>query len=61
MADHLLNVALAQIAPAWLDKKQTIKRIENQIKKAAKSTVTDRFWRRLIAGISFLVGIDGWS
>jgi nitrilase len=35
--ENLLNVALAQIAPVWLDKKSTIQKIENTILEAAKN------------------------
>jgi len=35
--ENLLNVALAQIAPVWLDKKGTIAKIETTILEAAKN------------------------
>lgn len=35
--DNLLNVALAQIAPVWLDKKATIEKIEDTIIEASKN------------------------
>ena len=36
MKDSQLKVALAQIAPVWLNKAETLAKIENQIRKAAK-------------------------
>lgn len=36
MKDSHLKVALAQIAPVWLNKAETLAKIENQIRKAAK-------------------------
>jgi len=33
---HTLKVAMAQIAPVWLDKAKTLKKVENAIKEAAK-------------------------
>ena len=35
--NHLLNVALAQIAPVWLNKEKTLQKIENCIEEAAKN------------------------
>jgi len=35
MMDHLLNVALAQIAPVWLNKNATIDKVETTILEAA--------------------------
>ncbi|MFD2586415.1 carbon-nitrogen hydrolase family protein [Croceitalea marina] len=35
--ENLLNVALAQIAPVWLDKKATLEKIETTIIEAAKN------------------------
>jgi len=35
--ENELKVALAQIAPVWLNKEQTIKKIENTIKEAAQN------------------------
>lgn len=35
--ENLLKVALAQIAPVWLDKKATIAKIENTINEASKN------------------------
>ena len=37
---NFLKVALAQIAPVWLQKEQTIQKIENAIINAAKAYVT---------------------
>ena len=33
---NFLKVALAQISPVWLDKKQTIQKIKNTIEDASK-------------------------
>ncbi|RZV54416.1 MAG: carbon-nitrogen hydrolase family protein, partial [Flavobacteriaceae bacterium] len=33
---HTLKVAMAQIAPVWLDKAKTLKKVENAIDEAAK-------------------------
>ncbi len=37
--DNTLKVALAQISPVWLNKSETLKKIENSIIEASKEKV----------------------
>jgi nitrilase len=56
--DHLLKVALAQIAPIWLDKAGTIQKIEKQIKMAAsKETELIVFGEGLLPGYPFWLAL----
>lgn len=52
---NLLQVGLAQVAPIWLDKKNTILKIESLIENAAKKQV-----ELLVFGESFLPGYPFW-
>tara|TARA_R110002072_G_scaffold106447_1_gene232450 strand:- start:106529 stop:107491 length:963 start_codon:yes stop_codon:yes gene_type:complete len=58
---HLLNVALAQISPVWLNKQATLQKIENQIKEAAdNSTELVVFGEALLPGYPFWLALtDG--
>ena len=42
---ELLNVGLAQIAPVWLDRKQTLAKILDYIARAAKHTASKNDYR----------------
>ena len=53
--NHLLKVALAQIAPVWLDKKGTLEKIKTQIEKAAKNDV-----ELIVFGEGLLPGYPFW-
>ncbi|MEX0360654.1 MAG: carbon-nitrogen hydrolase family protein [Allomuricauda sp.] len=53
--ENQLKVALAQIAPVWLDKKATIKKIEATILEAAKEKS-----ELLVFGEAFLPGYPFW-
>jgi nitrilase len=53
--ENLLNVALAQIAPVWLDKAGTIEKIKTQINKAASKDA-----ELIIFGEGLLPGYPFW-
>ncbi|WP_034260765.1 carbon-nitrogen hydrolase family protein [Altibacter lentus] len=53
--NHLLHVAMAQIAPVWLNKAETLQKIKNQIEKAAKKE-TDL----IVFGEGILPGYPFW-
>ena len=53
--ENLLKVALAQIAPVWLDKEATIQKIEESIQQAAKEKA-----ELLVFGEAFLPGYPFW-
>jgi nitrilase len=53
--NHLLNVALAQIAPVWLNKEKTSQKIENCIEEAAKNNS-----ELIIFGEGLLPGYPFW-
>ncbi len=55
MADHLLNVALAQIAPVWFNKQATLEKIENTIIEASEAHT-----ELLVFGEAFLPGYPFW-
>lgn len=61
MKDSLLKVALAQIAPVWLDKASTIKKIEGTIIEAAfKKAELVVFGETLLPGYPFWISLtDG--
>ena len=52
---HLLNVALAQISPVWLNKTKTLEKIKSQIVKAAKKKA-----ELIIFGEALLPGYPFW-
>ncbi|MAM27601.1 MAG: carbon-nitrogen hydrolase [Flavobacteriaceae bacterium] len=52
---HLLNVALAQISPVWLNKQATLQKIENQIKEAAENNT-----ELIVFGEALLPGYPFW-
>ena len=53
--EHLLKVGLAQIAPVWLDKSATLKRISETISEAAKKQID-----LLVFGEGLLPGYPHW-
>ena len=53
--EHLLKVALAQIAPVWLDKVATLAKIENAILEASKEEA-----ELLVFGEALLPGYPFW-
>lgn len=53
--EHLLKVAMAQIAPVWLDKKGTIEKIEATIQEAAAQGA-----ELVVFGEAFLPGYPFW-
>ena len=55
MKDSQLKVALAQIAPIWLNKAETLVKIENQIQKAAKENS-----ELIVFGEGLLPGYPFW-
>ncbi|WP_425234654.1 carbon-nitrogen hydrolase family protein [Ulvibacterium sp.] len=55
MIDNLLKVAMAQIAPIWLDKEATLQKVEQTILQAAKEQV-----ELLIFGEALLPGYPFW-
>lgn len=59
--NHLLKVALAQIAPVWLDKEKTIQKIESSILEAAEThTELIIFGEGLLPGYPFWLALtDG--
>ena len=55
---NFLNVALAQIAPVWLDKEQTIEKIKNTIETASKEKAElIVFGEALLPGYPFWIGL----
>ena len=55
---NFLKVALAQIAPVWLQKEQTIQKIENAIINAAKEKAElIVFGEALLPGYPFWIGL----
>ena len=52
---HLLNVALAQISPVWLNKQATLQKIEYQIKEAAENNT-----ELIVFGEALLPGYPFW-
>lgn len=55
---NFLKVALAQISPVWLDKKQTIQKIKNTIKAASKEKAElIVFGEALLPGYPFWIGL----
>lgn len=55
---NFLKVALAQISPVWLDKKQTIQKIKNTIEAASKEKVElIVFGEALLPGYPFWIGL----
>ncbi|MFT6826050.1 MAG: nitrilase, partial [Patiriisocius sp.] len=57
---NLLNVALAQIAPVWLDKAATLERIYAQIEDAAaKEIELIVFGEGLLPGYPFWLALTG--
>tara|TARA_R110002073_G_scaffold279026_1_gene442794 strand:+ start:24182 stop:25135 length:954 start_codon:yes stop_codon:yes gene_type:complete len=60
MKPHLLKVALAQIAPVWLDKEKTIEKICATIKEAAqKNCELIVFGEGLLPGYPFWLALTG--
>ncbi len=60
MADHLLKVALAQIAPVWLNKQQTLKKIEQSIVEAVEENAElIVFGEGLLPGYPFWLALTG--
>ena len=58
MKNNLLKVALGQIAPVWLNKIQTIEKIEKSIKEAAsKGAELIVFGEGLLPGYPFWVAL----
>lgn len=55
MKNNLLKVALGQIAPVWLNKEQTIQKIEQSIKEAASEGA-----ELIVFGESLLPGYPFW-
>jgi nitrilase len=56
--NHLLNIALAQIAPVWLDKQATIEKVKSQLILAAKNNAElIVFGEGLIPGYPFWLGL----
>lgn len=53
--DNLLKVAMAQIAPIWLDKVATLQKVEQTIQKAARERV-----ELLVFGEALLPGYPFW-
>ncbi len=58
--NHLLNVALAQISPVWLNKSDTLKKIENTIFEASKEQAElIVFGEGLLPGYPFWLALTG--
>ena len=58
--DTTLKIAMAQIAPVWLDKAATLKKIENSIKDAAKENAElIVFGEALLPGYPFWLALTG--
>ena len=56
-----LQVALAQIAPVWLNKKKTLDKIKEAMLQAAKEKAQLLvFGEGLLPGYPFWLGIDRW-
>lgn len=55
MSSNLLKVALAQIAPVWLNKEETIQKIERTINEAAKENA-----ELIVFGEALLPGYPFW-
>lgn len=53
--DHILKIAMAQIAPVWLNKIETLKKIENSILEASKSNC-----ELIVFGEGLLPGYPYW-
>jgi len=53
--ENLLNVALAQIAPVWLNKEETLEKVKVQINKAAKKEA-----ELIVFGEALLPGYPFW-
>lgn len=54
--DNILKVALAQISPVWLNKNETIKKVENSIIEASKEDV-----ELIVFGEGLVPGYPFWS
>jgi len=54
--ENILKVALAQIAPAWLNKSKTIEKIEKTIQEAAKEKA-----ELVVFGEALLPGYPFWG
>lgn len=58
--DNILKVALAQISPVWLNKKETLKKVGNSIIEASKEQVElIVFGEGLIPGYPFWLALTG--
>lgn len=58
--DHKLKVALAQISPVWLDKKETIKKVMHSIQEAAEHHCDlIVFGEGLVPGYPFWLALTG--
>lgn len=58
--NHLLKVALAQISPVWLNKTETLSKVENAIIEASKSNVElIVFGEGLVPGYPFWLALTG--
>ena len=58
--DHLLKVAMAQIAPIWLNKLETLKKVENSIIEASeKNCELIVFGEGLVPGYPFWLALTG--
>lgn len=58
--NHILKVALAQISPVWLNKVETLKKVENSIIEAAKADVElIVFGEGLVPGYPFWLALTG--
>jgi hypothetical protein len=55
-----LKIAIAQIAPVWLDKAQTTLKIISQINAAGAKDCELVVWRRAAAGLSLLDRAHRW-
>ncbi len=60
MKDHILKVALAQISPVWLNKKETLKKVETCITNGSKEGVELMvFGEGLLPGYPFWLALTG--
>ncbi|WP_323787029.1 carbon-nitrogen hydrolase family protein [Psychroserpens sp.] len=58
--NHILKVALAQISPVWLNKVETLKKVENSIIEAAKADVElIVFGEGVVPGYPFWLALTG--
>jgi len=58
--NHTLKVALAQISPVWLNKKETLQKVENSIVEASKENVElIVFGEGLLPGYPFWLALTG--